>query len=172
MIHKIGDKIPNYEKAAFIAWNAEIAGDVTLEKDVSIWFSATLRADIAPILIGEGSNIQDNTAVHIDFDLPTIVGRHVTVGHGAVLHSCTIGDGSLVGMGAILLGGSEIGEECIIGAGSLVTQGKKFPPRSLIIGSPAKAIKTLTDKEIKQIRENAELYIRLAKEAQTNYKEV
>jgi len=169
MVHAIQDLVPKIHQSAFVAWNAEVAGAVSLAKDVSIWFSVTLRADIASIEIGEGSNIQDGSVVHVDRDAPTIVGRNVTVGHRAILHSCVIGDNALIGMGAIILSGAEIGSESIVGAGALVTQGKKFPPRSLILGAPAKLIRELTLDEIAGIKQNAEHYIELAQLAKEKY---
>lgn len=169
MVHAIQDMVPKIHQSAFVAWNAEVAGSVTLAKDVSVWFSVTLRADIAPIEIGEGSNIQDGSVVHVDTDAPTIVGRNVTVGHRAILHSCTIGDDALIGMGAIILNGAEIGSESIVGAGALVTQGKKFPPRSLILGSPAKLVRELSPEEIAGIKQNAEHYKELARIAKEQY---
>jgi carbonic anhydrase/acetyltransferase-like protein (isoleucine patch superfamily) len=169
MVHAIQDQVPKIHQSAFVAWNAEVAGAVSLAKDVSIWFSVTLRADIASIEIGEGSNIQDGSVVHVDRDAPTIVGRNVTVGHRAILHSCVIGDNALIGMGAIILNGAEIGSESIVGAGALVTQGKKFPPRSLLLGSPAKLVRELTPEEIEGIKQNAEHYIELARLAKEHY---
>ena len=169
MVHAINDLVPKIHQSVFIAWNAEVAGAVRLAKDVSIWFSVTLRADIAPIEIGEGSNIQDGSVVHVDTNAPTIVGRNVTVGHRAILHSCVIGDDALIGMGAIILNGAEIGAESIVGAGALVTQGKKFPPRSLILGSPAKFVRELTVDEIADIKQNAAHYRELALLAKEHY---
>ncbi|MFQ3547112.1 MAG: gamma carbonic anhydrase family protein [Termitinemataceae bacterium] len=169
MVHAITDLTPKLDPSVFVAWNAEVAGAVVLEKDVSVWFSATLRADIAPIYIGSGSNVQDGAVIHVDTDVPTRVGKRVTVGHGAILHSCTIGDDVIVGMGAIVLNGAVIGEESIIGAGALITQGKQFPPRSLILGSPAKAVRELTEDEITSIRQNAEQYIKLGRSARDSY---
>jgi carbonic anhydrase/acetyltransferase-like protein (isoleucine patch superfamily) len=171
MVHRIGEKIPNVEAALFIAWNAEVAGSVTLAADTSVWFSATLRGDIEPITLGRGSNVQDGATLHIDFDLPCIVGEGVTIGHNAILHGCTVGDDCLIGMGAIVLSGAVIGRECIVGAGALVTEGKTFPPRSLILGSPAKAVRTLDDAAIEKVRENGRVYVRLAAEAARAYRE-
>ncbi|AEJ20882.1 gamma carbonic anhydrase family protein [Gracilinema caldarium] len=169
MVHAIKDLVPKIHQSVFIAWNAEVAGAVSLAKDVSVWFSVTLRADIAPIEIGEGSNIQDGTVIHVDTNMPTIVGKHVTVGHRSILHSCVIGDNALIGMGAIILNGAEIGSESIVGAGALVTQGKKIPSRSLILGAPAKVIRELTAAEIAGIKENAEHYRELARMAKQDY---
>lgn len=169
MVHAIHDLVPKIHPSVFIAWNAEVAGRVNLAKDVSIWFSVTIRADTAPIDIGEGSNIQDGSVVHVDTNAPTFIGWNVTVGHRAIIHSCMIDDGALIGMGAIILNGAEIGAESIVGAGALVTQGKKFPPRSLILGSPAKLIRELTAEEISDIRQNVEHYKELAQLAKEHY---
>ncbi len=172
MIHAIGAKVPDIAAGAFVAWNAEVAGDATVGADASVWFSAVLRADIAPIVVGEGSNIQDGTVVHVDHDVPCVIGKGVTVGHRVVLHSCTRGDNSRVGMGAVVLNGAEIGSESIVGAGALVTQGKKFPPRSLILGSPAKLVRELTDQEAADIRENGRHYVELARTAAGSSREI
>ena len=172
MVHRIGEKTPNVQAALFVAWNAEVAGSVTLAADTSVWFSATLRGDIEPITLGRGSNVQDGATLHVDFDLPCIVGEGVTIGHNAILHGCTVGDDCLIGMGAIVLSGAVIGRECIVGAGALVTEGKTFPPRSLILGSPAKAVRTLDDAAIEKVRENGKVYVRLAAEAAHACREV
>ena len=169
MIHRIGSAVPDTARAAFIAWNAEVAGAVSLGTDVGIWFSATLRGDLAPITIGEGTNIQDGCTLHVDTGTPLTIGRGVTVGHNAVLHGCTIGDECLIGMGAIVLNGASIGEGSIVGAGALVTEGKSFPPRSLIVGAPAKAIRTLDEAMLAKVRANAEHYVHLAREAARDY---
>jgi carbonic anhydrase/acetyltransferase-like protein (isoleucine patch superfamily) len=171
MVHRIGDRVPKAEEALFIAWNAEVAGSVTLAADTSVWFSATLRGDIEPITLGRGSNVQDGATLHTDFGLPCVVGNGVTIGHGAILHGCTVGEDCLIGMGAVVLSGAVIGRESIVGAGALVTEGKKFPPRSLIIGSPAKAVRTLDDEAVEKIRENGRIYVRLAAEAGRSYAE-
>ncbi len=151
-------------KAVFVAESADIAGEVYLEEDVSVWYNVSMRGDLAPIYVGKGSNVQDGSVVHVAPQLPARIGSGVTVGHGCIVHACTIADGCLIGMGATILDGSEIGEQSIVGAGALVTQHKKFPPKSLILGSPAKLVRSLSDEEIRGIEENAEEYIRLAKE--------
>lgn len=170
MIHSIGPKSPRVDGTAFVAWNAEVAGDVGIGPGASIWFSASVRGDIAPIEIGEGSNIQDGAVVHVDTGLPCRIGKRVTVGHGAILHSCVVGDGALIGMGAIVLNGAEIGAGSIVGAGALVTQGKKFPPRSLIIGSPAAVKRELTDEEVAANLRNAEHYVEGGRDAKESYR--
>ncbi|PKL07829.1 MAG: gamma carbonic anhydrase family protein, partial [Spirochaetae bacterium HGW-Spirochaetae-7] len=120
MIHAIGGDEPDIDASAFVAWNAEVAGDVSIGKDASIWFGTIIRADIAAVTIGAGTNLQDGVVVHVNRNQPCVIGDSVTVGHRALLHGCTVGDNSLVGMGAIMLNGSEVGPGSIIGAGSLV----------------------------------------------------
>lgn len=141
------DKQPDIHPSAFVAEGAVVRGDVTLEENVSIWFNAVLRADVDAIAIGAGSNIQDGCVVHEDFGCPVHVGRDVTVGHGAILHGCTVGDGTLIGMGAIVLNGARIGAGCIIGAGALVTQNTVIPDGSLALGSPARIVRQTTAEE-------------------------
>ena len=158
MINKFLDKTPDTSKASFIAWNADVSGDVVLGEESSVWFSATIRGDIAPIRIGDVTNIQDGAVCHISKDNPLRIGNRVTVGHNAIVHSCTVGDHCLIGMGAIVLDHAEIGDYSIVGAGSLVTGGKKFPPRSLILGSPAKLVRELNDDDIREIDAAAERY--------------
>jgi len=165
MIHAIGDDTPRMAPGTFIAWNAEVAGDVQLGQDVSVWFGTTVRADVAGIRIGDGSNLQDGVVVHVNTNQPCVVGSNVTVGHRAILHGCTVGDGSLIGMGAILLNGSEIGPGSIVAAGSLVPQGKRFPARSMLMGSPARLVRQVSDAESERNLENAREYVRLAAQA-------
>ncbi len=171
MIHRIKNDIPEIHPSAFIAHNAEVAGQVTVAEGASVWFSASVRGDIAPIVIGKNSNIQDGAVVHCDTGAPCVLGDGVTVGHGAIVHSCTIGNNTLIGMGAILLNEAVIGEDCIVGAGALVTSGKVFPPRSMIIGSPAKVLRELTDAEVAHNRENALHYTDLARTAESDYQD-
>lgn len=169
MIHKIGEKTPDTKKSLFIAWNAEIAGDVKLETETSIWFSAVVRGDIAAIRVGKGSNVQDGAVLHVDFDVPTIVGEYVTIGHGAIIHGCIIHDRCIIGMGAIILSGAEIPSDCIVGAGALVSGSRSYAEGSLIIGSPARAIRKLTAGEVEKIPLNAESYIKEGRVAQESY---
>jgi len=144
----------------FIAKSADIIGEVILEDDSSIWFNVVLRGDVEKIVIGKYSNVQDGTVIHTTLDkFPTILGDYVTVGHNAMLHGCKINNNVLVGIGAIILDDAEIGENSIVAAGSLVPPGKKFPPCSLIMGSPAKVVKTLDQKDIDGIRNYADRYI-------------
>ena len=143
----------------FVAPGADIIGDVVLGADASIWFNATLRGDIEPITVGEGSNVQDGSSVHTDKGYPAVIGKGVTVGHNCVIHGCEIGDGSLVGMGAVVLTGAKVGRDCLIGAGALVTGGTVIPDGSLALGSPAKVVKGLGPGTIAEIRANGENYV-------------
>ena len=154
---------PSVDPTAFVAPGAHVIGNVTLSAESSVWFQTVLRADINRIVIGPRSNIQDGAVIHLADDLGTHVGELVTVGHKAILHACTIGDEVLVGMGAIVLDGADIAPRCIIGAGALVTGGKKFPEGSLIIGSPAKAVRTLSLDEQAGIKVWAEKYVALSR---------
>lgn len=154
------DKTPNLENDnIFVAPDAWVIGDVSLSKSVSVFFGATLRGDINPIVIGEGSNIQENAVLHTSWGLgPCVVGKNVTIGHRAILHGCTVEDLCIIGMGSTILDGAVIGSECIIGANSLVTMNTKIPPKSLALGSPAKVVRQLTDKELNELRRSAKAY--------------
>ena len=135
--------------------NASIIGDVTLEKNTSIWFNATLRGDVENIHVGEGSNVQDGSVLHTDPGYPLQIGKDVTIGHLVMLHGCTIGNNSLIGIGAVILNGAKIGKNCIIGANALVTENKEIEDNSLVVGSPGKIIRKITSEEVKLITENA-----------------
>ena len=152
--------------SVWIAPGAVVVGDVHLHEEVSIWFNAVLRGDTETITVGARSNIQDLTMVHADPGFPVVIGTDVTVGHRAIVHGAKVGDGSLVGMGAILLNGVVVGEQCLIGAGSLLTEAKQFPPRSLILGSPAKVIRELNDTDLMLIAASAAHYVHKAKDYQ------
>ena len=154
---------PDIHPSAFVAPGAVVIGDVTLGENASVWFHATLRGDINAIRIGAGSNIQDGSVIHLADDFPTIVGEYVTCGHKAILHACTIGDEVLVGMGAILLDGVEVGARSIIGANALVTQHTKIPPGSLVLGSPAKVVKQLDLEDQRALKSWAEKYVQLSR---------
>ena len=159
MFYDLKDKKPKNSDENWVAPNAVVIGDVTLEKNSSIWFNATLRGDIENIHIGEGSNVQDGCVLHTDPGCPLKVGKDVTVGHLVMLHGCTIGDNSLIGIGAVILNKANIGKNCIIGANSLVTENKVIPERSLVLGSPGKVVRQVTDEEIEHIKENARDYV-------------
>ncbi|HCG63847.1 MAG TPA: gamma carbonic anhydrase family protein [Sphaerochaeta sp.] len=164
MIVPYRDHRPDIEQAAYISPSADIIGNVALGADCSVWFNATIRGDMAPITIGSGTNIQDNAVVHVNDGMPTVIGEAVTIGHGAIIHACTIGDRCLVGMGAIILDEAVIGDECLVAAGALVPPRKQFPPRSLIVGSPAKVARSLTDREVADLLGNARHYVQSGKE--------
>ncbi len=146
----------------FLAPNATVLGDVTLGDRVGIWFGAVVRADKDRIAIGADSNVQDNCVVHCSAGRPVTLGREVSVGHGAILHGCTIGDRVLVGMGAIVLNGAVIGEDSLIGAGAVVTEGAEVPPGSVVVGVPGKVVKQTTEAQRMHIRQNAASYVELA----------
>lgn len=158
-IYQLGNKQPQLASSAWVAESAHIIGDVRLHEDVSIWFNAVLRGDNEPITIGAGSNIQDGSVLHTDEGVPLRLGQRVTVGHQAMLHACTIGDESLIGIGAVVLNGAVIGKHCLVGAGALVTEGKTFPDGSLILGSPARVVRPLTPEQIAALQQSAQRYI-------------
>ena len=164
MIYNFKNMEPDVAVSAFIAPSADLIGAVTVGENSSVWYNVTLRGDIAPITIGKNSNVQDNSVVHVGHDVPAVIGNNVTIGHNVIIHACTIKDYSLVGMGAIILDYAVIEQESIVGAGSLVTKGKTFPPRSLIMGSPARFIRELTPEEIQGIRNNVQSYVDISQE--------
>ena len=157
-------KQPKISQNAFVAKNATVIGDVTVEDDANIWFGAAIRGDMDSIDIGRGSNVQDNAVVHVDSGFPVTIGENVTVGHGAIIHGCTVGNNVLVGMGAIILNGAKIGDNCIIGAGATVTQNKEIPSNSMLVGCPAKVIREVDAKGAESNRQNALRYIEEGKE--------
>jgi carbonic anhydrase/acetyltransferase-like protein (isoleucine patch superfamily) len=138
---QLGDKVPNLAKGVFIAPGAQIIGSVTLEQNSSVWFNAVLRGDLEPIVVGEGSNIQDSAVLHTDESFPCVLGKNVTIGHGAIVHGATINDGALVGMGATVLTGAKLGKGAVLGAGALLPEGKEIPDHMLAVGVPAKIIR-------------------------------
>lgn len=158
-IYKIGGNAPRIQQAAFIADSADIIGQVCLGSDVSVWFGVVVRGDNEPVTIGERSNIQENCVLHTDPGFPLVTGSNVTVGHQATLHGCTIGDSSLIGMGAIVLNGAVIGKQSIVAAGSLITAGQRFPDQTLIMGSPAKVFRVLNEQELIELNKSAERYV-------------
>ncbi|MDA3834725.1 MAG: gamma carbonic anhydrase family protein [Spirochaetales bacterium] len=164
MIISYKDKKPAIAHDASVFESADIIGDVTISSACTVWSNASIRGDLASVTLRKGSNIQDNAVIHVDIDTPTDIGEYVTVGHAAIIHGCTIGDHSLIGMGAVILNKAVIGENSLVGAGALVTSGKIFPPNSLIIGSPAKAVRKVTNEELEYMKKNAYEYISLGKE--------
>ena len=171
-LYQLDDKVPQIADSAWVADSAQVIGDVHLAEDASIWFHATLRGDNDPITIGAGTNIQDGSVLHTDAGVPLTIGRHVTVGHMVMLHGCTIGDESLIGIGAVILNGARIGRHCLVGAGSLVTEGKEFPDGSMILGSPAKVVRMLTPEQIEGLRASARHYVDNARRYATRLKKL
>ena len=158
-IYQLDDLKPTIHPTAWVADNAHVMGHVTLAEDTSVWFGAVIRGDTSTITVGKGSNIQDNSVLHADIGMPLVIGEGVTVGHQVMLHGCTIGNNSLIGIGAIVLNGVKIGNNCLVGAGALVTEGKEFADGSMIIGSPAKAVKMLSPEQIEGLKMSAQHYI-------------
>ena len=151
-------RTPSIESSAFVAAGARVIGDVTLGEGASVWYNAVLRGDSDGIRVGAGSNLQDNVSVHVDAGHPVVIGQNVSVGHNAVVHGCTIGDGSLIGMGSVVLTGAVIGDGCLVAGGAVVLEGAVIPPGSLVAGVPAKVRRELTDDERAGILRNAETY--------------
>ena len=158
MIYDFEEHTPKIDPGSWVAPNAVIIGKVELKKNANIWFNTTLRGDLEPIIIGENSNVQDGSVIHTDPGCPTILGKGVTVGHMVMLHGCTIGDNSLIGIGAVILNNAKIGKNCIIGAKALITENKEIPDNSLVVGSPGKVIREVTNEEKKAIIENTKHY--------------
>ena len=171
-IYALDGLTPQVADTAWVADNAQVMGEVTLAADSSVWFGVTVRGDTDAIHIGEGSNIQDGSVLHADHGMPLTIGRHVTVGHQVMLHGCTIGDESLIGIGAVVLNGARIGKHCLVGAGALVTEGKEFPDGSMILGSPARVVKTLSPEQIEGLRQSAQHYIDNARRFRQGLKKI
>lgn len=150
---------PQVHESAFVADSATLVGRVVLDELTSVWPGAVIRADSEPIVVGRGSNVQDCAVLHVDPGVPMTIGANVTVGHQAMLHGCTIGDGTLVGIKAVVLNGATIGRECLIGANALVPEGKAIPDRSLVVGSPGRVVRTLTDEDVARMKRAAEVYV-------------
>lgn len=163
MIRDLKGKKTNIDDDAFIAPSADVLGDVSIGKGSSMWYGAVARGDMSYIRIGVCTNIQDNASVHVDTGVPCIIGDHVTVGHNAVVHGCEVGNNTLIGMGSIILNNAKVGKNCIIGAGTLITMGTVIPDNSLVIGSPGKVRRTVSEEEIATVKENALRYERLWK---------
>ncbi len=158
-LYRLGDYAPIVHESAFVADNATLIGKVVLEENASVWFNATLRGDNEPITIGPGSNVQEGTVMHTDPGCPLTVAANVTIGHQAMLHGCTIGEGSLIGIQAVVLNRAVIGRNCLVGAGAVVTEGKIFPDNSLILGAPAKVVRELNQEDIARLYLSAQSYI-------------
>lgn len=161
-IFELDGNAPHLAEGAWVADSAEVIGKVELHKNASIWPRVVIRGDNDLIQVGEGSNVQDASVLHTDPGYPLIIGKHVTVGHQVMLHGCQIGNGSLIGIGAVILNGAKIGKNCLVGAGALVTEGKEFPDGSMILGAPAKAVKELTPEQITGLKDIAGRYVKNA----------
>lgn len=171
-IYELEGRAPQLAASAWVADSAQVMGDVTLGENVSVWFGSVLRGDTSSLQVGAGSNIQDGSVLHADPGQPLVVGERVTVGHQVMLHGCTIGDESLIGIGAVVLNGAKIGRNCLVGAGALVTEGKEFPDGSMIIGSPAKAVRELSPEQIEGLRQSAQHYIDNARRYQSGLRKL
>jgi len=166
-IYEVDGISPTVAESAWVADSAQVMGDVVLGEQVGIWFGVVARGDTAPIRIGARTNIQDLSVLHADVGMPLTIGSGVTVGHKAMLHGCTVGDDSLIGIGAVVLNGAKIGKSCLVGAGALVTEGKEFPDGSMIIGSPAKVVRSLTPEQLQGLRQSADHYVANAQRFKT-----
>ncbi|MEX1166911.1 MAG: gamma carbonic anhydrase family protein [Hydrogenophaga sp.] len=171
-LYELDGLVPQLADTAWVADSAQVIGHVSLAEDSSVWFGVTVRGDTSTISIGKGSNIQDGSVLHADVGMPLVVGENVTVGHKVMLHGCTIGDESLIGIGAIVLNGAKIGKNCLVGAGALVTEGKEFPDGSMIIGSPAKAVRQLTPEQMYGLRMSAKHYVENAQRFRHTLKKI
>jgi carbonic anhydrase/acetyltransferase-like protein (isoleucine patch superfamily) len=158
-IYQLEDDVPDIHASAWVADSAQVMGRVILAENASVWYGAVLRGDNEPISVGSNSNVQDGSVLHTDAGQPLVIGAGVTIGHQVMLHGCSIGDGSLVGIQCVIMNGARIGRNCIVGAGSVVTEGKQFPDGVLILGAPAKVVRELTADQIERLKFNAEHYV-------------
>ncbi len=171
-VYELDGVAPQMAGSAWVADSAQVMGNVHLHEDSSVWFGAVLRGDTETITVGKGSNVQDGTVMHADYGFPLVVGERVTIGHQVMLHGCTIGDETLIGIGATVLNGAKIGKNCLVGARSLVTEGKEFPDGSMILGSPAKVVRQLTPEQIEGLRRSAAHYIENAQRYRKGLKKI
>ncbi|KQP43335.1 gamma carbonic anhydrase family protein [Pseudorhodoferax sp. Leaf274] len=171
-LYALDERTPQVAETAWVADSAQVIGGVALAPDASVWPGVVIRGDSGPISVGEGSNIQDNSVLHADEGVPLTIGKHVTVGHQVMLHGCTVGDESLIGIGAIVLNHAKIGRNCLVGAGALVTEGKEFPDGSMIVGSPAKVVRQLTPEQIEGLRRSARHYVDNARRYRAGLKKI
>ena len=171
-IYQLGDDAPRIAATAWVADNAQVIGRVELADDASVWYGAVLRGDNDRITIGARSNVQDGSVLHADAGFPLTLGADVTVGHQAMLHGCTVGDGSLIGIQAVVLNGATIGRRCLVGAGAVVTEGKEFPDGSLILGAPAKAVRSITPEQVERLRFGALHYVENAERHRRQLKRI
>ncbi|MDP3250903.1 MAG: gamma carbonic anhydrase family protein [Hydrogenophaga sp.] len=171
-IYELDGTAPQLADSAWVADSAKVMGNVVLAEDSSVWFGAVLRGDTETITVGKGSNIQDGSVLHADVGFPLTLGDNVTVGHQVMLHGCTIGDETLIGIGATVLNGAKIGKNCLVGARALVTEGKEFPDGSMIFGSPAKVVRSLTPEQIEGLRRSAQHYTENAERYRQGLKKI
>ena len=171
-IYQFGEHVPDIDPSAYITDSANVIGKVKVEGNASVWFNVTIRGDNELITIGENSNVQEGCVLHTDPGFPLTVARNVTIGHQAMLHGCTIGEGSLIGIQAVILNGAKIGRNCLVGAGALVTENKEFPDNSLIIGSPAKAVRTLSEEDVARMQGNTTNYVQRGQLFKTSLKKI
>jgi carbonic anhydrase/acetyltransferase-like protein (isoleucine patch superfamily) len=171
-IYQLGEHAPDIDPSAYIADSATVIGKVRIEANASVWSGVTIRGDNDLITIGENSNLQEGCVLHTDPGYSLVLAQHVSIGHQAMLHGCAIGEGSLIGIQAVILNGAKIGRNCLVGAGALVTEGKEFPDNSLIIGTPAKAIRVLSEEEIAGLRRNADNYVKRGQLFKQNLKRI
>jgi carbonic anhydrase/acetyltransferase-like protein (isoleucine patch superfamily) len=171
-IYQLGEHAPEIDASSYVAESANLIGKVTLEANASVWDGATIRGDNERITIGENSNVQEGTVMHTDMGYPMVIGKNVTIGHQAMLHGCTVGDGSLIGIQAVILNGARIGKGCLVGAGALVTEGKEFPDHSLILGSPAKVVRTLSEEDLLRLQGSAASYVERGRRFKAELKKI
>ena len=162
-VYALDEHHPELDPTAWVAEEAQVIGRVRLGAQASVWFGAVLRGDSAPITLGARSNVQDNSVLHVDLGMPLVLGEDVTIGHQVTLHGCTIGDGSLIGLQAVVLNGARIGRGCLVAAGAVVTEGKSFPDGVLIMGAPAKVVRELSAEQIERVRRGAQHYVEQAR---------
>lgn len=171
-IYRYGERVPSVHDSVFVAPNASVIGSVVLSENVSVWFGATIRGDNDVITLGKNSNVQEGAVLHTDPGLQLTIGENVTIGHQAMLHGCTIGDGSLIGIQAVVLNGAVIGKGCLVGAGAVITEKKVFPDRSLILGAPARVARQLTDEDVENLIKSAQGYAERRAQFLANLKEI
>lgn len=171
-IYRLEQDTPEIAETAYVAESAVVVGKVKLEEHASVWFNVSIRGDNELIHIGENSNVQEGAVLHTDIGYPMQIGNNVTIGHLAMVHGCTIGDGSLIGIKAVVLNGAKIGKNCLVGAGALVTEGKEYPDNSLIIGAPAKVARTLTEEDIARMQAGTASYVQRAQLFKTSLKRI
>lgn len=171
-IYQLGEHVPRIASSAYVVESATVIGRVSIGERSSVWFGVIIRGDDEDIAIGDGSNVQESCVLHADPGFPLVIGDNVTVGHQVMLHGCRIGEGSLIGIQAVILNGAQIGRNCLVGAGALVTEGKEFPDNSLIIGSPAKVARTLSEEDVARMQRAASHYVRRSQQYRANLKRI